>query len=98
LANGLGKGRATIDYGVSVGERDMINEHDCVVLLEDIPEEGLTAGDVGTVVHVHDKSQGYEVEFMTMTGNTIAVASMRATVVRAVASRDVIHVRELAVA
>jgi len=76
----------------------MIDEHDCVVLLEDIPEEGLTAGDVGTVVHVHDKSQGYEVEFMTLTGNTIAVASVHATAVRAVAPRDVIHVRELVVA
>ena len=76
----------------------MINEHDCVVLLEDIPETGLAAGDVGTVVHVHDKSQGYEVEFMTLTGKTIAVASVQATAVRAVAPRDVAHVRELAVA
>jgi len=76
----------------------MIAEHDYVVLVEDIPEEGLTAGDVGTVVHVHGNNEGYEVEFMTLTGETIAVASVQASSVRAVASRDVVHVRELAVA
>lgn len=31
-----------------------INEHDVVVLTQDLPEERLTAGDVGTVIHVHD--------------------------------------------
>ena len=28
----------------------MIKEHDCVVLTEDLPEEGFKAGDIGTVV------------------------------------------------
>ncbi len=41
----------------------MIKEHDIVVLTEDVPEEGLTAGDVGTVVHIHNNGEGYEVEF-----------------------------------
>jgi hypothetical protein len=45
----------------------MIKEHDIVVLAEDVPEEGLTAGDVGTVVHIHNNVEGYEVEFMTLT-------------------------------
>ena len=49
----------------------MIKEHDIVVLTEDVPEEGLTAGDVGTVVHIHNNGEGYEVEFMTLTGQTI---------------------------
>jgi hypothetical protein len=31
----------------------MIKEHDCVVLTTDLPAEGLTAGDIGTVVHIH---------------------------------------------
>ena len=30
----------------------MIKEHDIIVLTSDLPEEGLTAGDVGTVVHI----------------------------------------------
>jgi len=57
----------------------MINEHDCVVLLQDLPEERLQAGDVGTVVHVHRGGEGYEVEFMTLTGQTVAVATVLAS-------------------
>jgi hypothetical protein len=76
----------------------MINEHDCVVLLRDIPEQGMTVGDVGTVVHVHGNGEGYEVEFMTLTGTTIAVACVVAADIRPVASRDVVHVRELQIA
>ena len=30
-----------------------IKEHDCVVLTADLLKEGLKAGDVGTVVHIH---------------------------------------------
>ena len=73
----------------------MIKEHDTVVLTEDVPNEGLTAGDVGTVVHVHNNGEGYEVEFMTLTGQTIAVASLASEQVRPVGRRDIVHVREL---
>ena len=73
----------------------MIKEHDTVVLTEDVPYKGLTAGDVGTVVHVHNNGEGYEVEFMTLTGQTIAVASLLADQVRSVTRQDVAHVREL---
>ena len=45
-----------------------IKEHDCVVLTADLPKEGLKAGDVGTVVHVHGNGVAYEVEFMTFAG------------------------------
>ena len=65
----------------------MIKEHDIVVLTEDVPEEGLTAGDVGTIVHIHNNGEGYEVEFMTLTGQTIAVASLSAPQVRPVSGR-----------
>jgi hypothetical protein len=54
----------------------VIKEHDIVVLTEDVPEEGLSAGDFGTVVHIYNNGEGYEVEFMTLTGQTIAVASL----------------------
>jgi len=74
----------------------MIKEHDCVVLTQDIPEEGLQARDVGTVVHIHAKGAAYEVEFMTLTGRTVAVATIKASQVRPVSSRDISHVRELA--
>lgn len=73
----------------------MIKEHDCVVLTKDLPEEALQAGDIGTVVHIHDGGAGYEVEFMTLAGETIAVATLLAAQVRPCARRDIAHVREL---
>jgi hypothetical protein len=73
----------------------MINEHDCVVLTEDVPERSLEAGDIGTVVHVHEDGAGYEVEFMTLAGETLAVVTLRPAQVRPIQSRDVARVREL---
>jgi len=73
----------------------MIKEHDRIVLLKDIPEEGLQAGDVGTVVHVYRHGEAFEVEFMRLDGETVAVVTLPASHVRAVSNRDVTHVREL---
>ncbi len=74
----------------------MIQEHDYIVLTQDIPEEGLQAGDVGTVVHVHRDAAAYEVEFITLTGQTVAVTTVLPSQLRPVSSRDLVHVRELA--
>ena len=72
-----------------------IKEHDCVVLRADLPEENLKAGDVGTVVHIHKDGVAYEVEFVTFTGRTVAVAPVGASDLRPVGQRDISHVREL---
>ena len=74
----------------------MINEHEIVVLTEDIADVGLEAGDIGTVVHVHKGGAGYEVEIMTLAGETVAVVTLRPAQVRSIQPRDVAHVRELA--
>ncbi len=74
----------------------MINEHDCIVLTENLPQEGLEAGDVGTVVHIHKGGRAFEVEFMTLTGATVAVATVLPAQLRPVSKRDLTHVRELA--
>ncbi len=74
----------------------MIQEHDCIVLTQDVPAEGLRAGDVGTVVHIHGDAVAYEVEFMTLTGRTVAVTSVLPSQLRPVSPRDLAHVRELA--
>jgi len=76
----------------------MMKEHDCVVLLRDLPDDGLQAGDVGTVVHVHKDGVGYEVEFTTLTGQTVCVATVMAAQVRSITRQDIAHVRELAAA
>ena len=73
----------------------MIREHDCIVLTEDIPVEGLQAGDVGTIVHIHADAAAFEVEFITLTGQTVAVATILPNQLRPVNRRDLTHVREL---
>lgn len=70
-------------------------EHDCVVLTRDLPEDDLRVGDVGAVIHVHKRGIAYEVEFLTFTGATIAVATVTASCLRAVDNRDITHVRQL---
>lgn len=70
-----------------------MNEFERVVLTRDVPEEGLVAGDVGTVVHVYGGGEGYEVEFLTPSGRTIAVATLEADDVREAGEREVLHVR-----
>ncbi len=73
----------------------MIKEHDCVVLTTDLPDEKLEAGDVGTVVHIHKEDIAYEVEFMTLDGHTVAVATVANNQLRPVSRFDIAHVREL---
>ena len=75
----------------------MIKEHECVVLTQDVAAEGLKAGDIGTVVHVHEGDVGYEVEFMTLAGETVTVVTLLPLQLRAIAPRDIAHVRELQV-
>ena len=72
-----------------------IKEHDCVVLTKNLPEENLEAGDVGVVVHIHRDGAAYEVEFTTLAGRTVAVATIEASDLRPVSKRDISHVREL---
>ena len=72
-----------------------IREHECVVLTEDLPDTGLKAGDVGTVVHIHAGGAGYEVEFMTLAGETVAVTIVSPAQIRTIARRDIAHVREM---
>jgi hypothetical protein len=74
----------------------MINELDCVVLTHDIPEHGLVQGDVGAVVHVHNSGKAFEVEFVTASGQTIALLTLTPQDVRPRKDREVLHVRELA--
>jgi len=73
-----------------------LNELQRVVLTTDLPAHGLKAGDVGTVVHVSSRGDGYAVEFCTLAGDTVAIATVTPAQVRAVESREVTHARRLA--
>jgi hypothetical protein len=66
-----------------------------VVLTKNLPEENLEAGDVGTVVHIHKDGAAFEVEFVTLAGRTVAVATVETSDLRPVGKRDISHVREL---
>ena len=65
----------------------MFKEHERIVLISDILEEGLVAGDVGTIVHVHPRREAFVVEFMTLDGNMAAIATVLPSQARLVTSR-----------
>lgn len=71
-------------------------EFETVVLRRDLPEARLEAGDVGTVVLAHAGGAGFEVEFATLAGETIAVVTVPAEDLRAVAPDEIAHVRPVA--
>ena len=75
----------------------MLKELDTVVLAVDLPEHGLSRGDLGAVVLVHE-DKGYEVEFMTLDGETLAVVSLFADQVRPVGHREIAHARAVSLA
>ena len=60
-----------------------VHEHDCVVLTGDRPDKNLRAG------------AAYEVEFTTLTGQTIAVATLEVSKLRPISQTDISHVRKM---
>jgi hypothetical protein len=74
----------------------MLEELDSVVLAVNLPEHGLSQGDLGTVVLVH-RDRGYEVEFVALDGETLAVVSLSADQVRPIGHREIAHARAVSV-
>lgn len=74
----------------------MIKELDAVVLTHDIEENGLKKGDIGAVVHCYADGSGFEVEFVTAEGRTVAVLTLTPDDIRAMSDREILHVREIA--
>ena len=73
----------------------MIKELDSVVLAVDLPAHRLKAGDIGTIVHVHQDGKGFEVEFVALDGETVAVVTLTTTEIRPVGRREISHARPL---
>ena len=67
---------------------------DTVVLLRDLPAHALRAGDLGAVVETYEPD-GLEVEFVTASGRTGALATLKVGDVRRVADDDLVAVRTL---
>ena len=71
----------------------MIQELDTVILTRDIPQQKLCKGDLGAVVLVHEDGAAYEVEFVMLDGETLAVVTLPADAVRAATRREIAHAR-----
>jgi hypothetical protein len=69
-------------------------ELETVVLVRELPEHGLRAGDLGAVVQVY-QPDGLEVEFVTAAGKTKALVTLRVGDVRKVQDNDLIAVRSV---
>lgn len=73
-----------------------ISEHDRVVLTGDVPDHKRAAGDVGTAIHVYGGGRAFEVEFVAINGETVAIVTLDRAHVRAVAKGEIAHVRHVA--
>ena len=87
-----GHGNAHLFYKLGF---KMIDENTQVVLKRALPGLGLEPGDVGIVVHVYHQGAAYEVEFLSLDGNTIGVVTVAAADLRQASGRAVLHEREL---
>jgi Domain of unknown function (DUF4926) len=70
---------------------------DTVVLTKDLPAHKLKKGDLGAVVEVYEPD-GLEVEFVTGSGRTQALVTLKTSDVRAVGPGDMLAVRTVGVA
>ena len=62
-------------------------------LTEDVHNHMLKRGDVGTIVMVHNDGAGYEVEFITLNGETVAVVTLSNSQLRPIGHREMSHAR-----
>ena len=74
----------------------MIKELDTVALNRDLTEYGLAKGDLGTVVHAYTDGKAFEVEFMTLTGDTLGVVTLETGDIRPIHEREIAHARAVA--
>lgn len=70
---------------------------DTVVLTRNMPEHKLEKGDLGAVVEVYPPD-GVEIEFVTGSGHTQALVTLKMDEVRPVGEADILAVRKLDVA
>jgi hypothetical protein len=70
------------------------NALDTVVLNRDLPEHGLRAGDLGAVVETYPPD-ALEVEFVTASGRTTALVTLKTSDVRPISDLDLVAVRSL---
>ena len=73
----------------------MIAELERVALTEDLVDHGLKAGDLGMVVHVYADGVGYEVEFVTLNGDLVALVALYPAQIRRIEQDEIAQVRRM---
>ncbi|UFH55316.1 DUF4926 domain-containing protein [Spirosoma sp. KNUC1025] len=72
-----------------------MNEFDLVVLQEDVADGRLRAGDVGTILTVYNEGKAFEVEFVTLIGQAIAIETLLPHQIRPVRPSEIMAVRDM---
>lgn len=73
----------------------MFQELERVALVEAIAAHGLEAGDIGMVVHVYGDHKGYEVEFVTLSGQLVALVSLYPSQIRHLDTDEIASARRV---
>ena len=74
----------------------MFKEHEQIVLTADVfGDEGeeLKPGDAGTIIHIHPDEKALVVEFLSLDGDTVAIATVLLSQARPVTNADLTHAR-----
>ena len=72
-----------------------MKELERVALTEDLPEHGLKSGDIGMILHIYADHKGYEVEFVTLNGELIALVSVYPSQIRQLEQNEIASARRV---
>lgn len=75
----------------------MLRKFELVVLAEDVINRKLKAGDVGIIATVLGEAKAYEVEFVTYTGETLAVETLMPHQIRSIRASEIMTARDTSV-
>ena len=79
----------------------MFEEHEQIVLTAEVlgdEGEALKPGDVGTLIHIHPDEEAAVVEFLSLAGGTVALATVLPSQMRPVTGADLTHARTVTMA
>lgn len=79
----------------------MFKEHEQIVLTAEVlgdEGEALKPGDVGTLIHIHPGEEVAVVEFLSLDGGTVALATVLPSQMRPVTGADLTHARTVTMA
>jgi len=72
-----------------------MKELERVALTEDLSEHGLKIGDIGMILHIYADHKGYEVEFVTLNGELIALVSVYPSQIRQLEQDEIASARRV---